>query len=58
MKEVRLGKDDPSYHRCVLDKTPMRFKFLKISITRCPYGQKVTKTHTILSNMKLYENVK
>ena len=30
----------------------MRCKLFMISITKCPLSQKVTKTHTILSNMK------
>ena len=29
----------------------MRFKFLMISITKCPQWYKATTTHTILSNM-------
>ena len=33
-------------------------KFLLISITKCPHWQKVTKTHSILSNMKKYESGK
>ena len=31
--------------RCVLDWPLMRFKFLVISITKCPFWWKVTKTH-------------
>ena len=33
----------------------MRFKFLMISITKCPYWSKVTETHKSLSNMKQFQ---
>ena len=34
----------------------MRCMLVIISITRCPFSYKVSKTHTILSNMKKHEN--
>ena len=33
----------------------MRFKFLMISITKCPHRSKVSKTHKSLSNRKQFE---
>ena len=41
-----------NFYGYVQDWRLMRFKFLMISITRCPHWQKVTKAYTILSNME------
>ena len=44
---------NPVNARYVQDWTLMRFKFLMISIRKCPHWLKVTKTHTIQSNMNM-----
>ena len=42
----------------VQDWTLMRFKFLVVSITKCPHWYKVTTKHEILSDMKEYNRTK